>query len=245
MPKRLLALHLHRTEPVPPAHTVSDGTRPTGHPPSRVTGAQWAFAGTDSTRVDRLMRAMRLPLEESRRHAPRGDEWANIYPISEVVDVRLLPTKPLEPPPVAVLPYVRLVGEDTNVLTAADGGGAYRDVTFEVFTERPCWGLLNLTASADSGILSWSITPQKWARGEAQRTQIVRWTSQRWGAPWTVTVRLAAGAGGAAGVGAQLTARLHVDYLADTPNIKSMVKKVPAWGTMTYQATTFISEYTL
>jgi hypothetical protein len=80
MPKRLLMTHLHRTAPVdssqPPA---ADGT---AHVQARVTAAQWVFAGADSTSVDVLLRAMRLPLAAARAAPLAGDEWGSIYPIS-------------------------------------------------------------------------------------------------------------------------------------------------------------------
>jgi len=244
MPKRLLVLHLHRTEALP-AEAPADNSILPPHIQSRVVDSQWAFAGADSTPVDTLMRAMRLPVAQARDTPLVGDEWSSTYPISELLDVRLLPTKPASPLPVSVLPYIRFISEDTNVLTAADGGGAYRDVTFDVYTEKPCWGVLNMTTSHDSGILSWSLTPEKHARPEAPRRKVVRWTSQRWRGDkrWRITVRLAAGAGG--GGGARLRVGLHVDYLEDTASMKAMLKKVPAWGTMTYQATGFISEWVM
>jgi hypothetical protein len=234
MPKRLLLMHLHRTEADPSA-----GPAPGGHVASRVSSAQWSFAGADSTPIDVLLRGMRLPAGQARRTPRAGDEWSSIYPISELLDARLLPTKPIDPLPVGVLPYVRLVAEDTNVLTAADGGGSYRDVTFEVFSERPCWGLLNITT--DTGLLSWSLTPEKWAREGAPKARAVRWTSQKWGEPWRITARLAAGGG----TEARLRVALHVDYLMATRALKAMIGKLPEWGTMTYAATGFISEWVL
>lgn len=182
-----------------------------------------------------------LQVVQARKQPVVGDEWSSIFPISTLIDVRLLPTKPLSPSPVTVLPYVRLVSEDTNVLTAADGGGTYRDVTFEVYTEAPCWGLLNITS--DSGILSWTLTPEKWPRSTAPRNQIVRWTTQQRNRAWRVTVRVAAGTGDPAASALRVT--LHVDYLRDTPQIKALVKKLPAWGTMTYAATSYVSEWVL
>jgi hypothetical protein len=247
MPKRLLLLHLHHTEALPlsknPAAAAVDADiSAAAHVQSRVVDSQWAFAGTDSTPVAALLRAMRLPLARARRQPAGGSEWSSIYPISELIDVRLMPTKALSPPPVGVLPYIRLVSEDTGVLTATDGGGAYRDVHFDVYTEAPCWGLLNVTAPG--GVLSWSLTPQKWRPGgAAPRNLVVRWTSQRWRTPWRVSVRVAAGAG--ADGGGKLRVQLHVDYLAETPALAAMKKRLPEWGTMTYEATCYISDWRL
>jgi hypothetical protein len=235
MPKRLLLMHLHHTEA-----DAAAPPRPDGHVASRVTDAQWSLAGADSTPIDVLLRGMRLPAGQARRTPRAGNEWSSIYPISELLDARLLPTKPLSPLPVGVLPYARLVSEDTNVLTAADGGGSYRDVTFEVFSERPCWGLLNITA--ETGLLSWSLTPEAWPRAGAPTSRIVRWTSQRaGGGPWRISARLAAGSGAEA----RLRVQLHVDYLDDTRALRAMTAKLPPWGTMTYAATGFISDWVL
>jgi hypothetical protein len=134
------------------------------------------------------------------------------------------------------------------VLTAAEGGGAYRDVNFEVWLDRPCWGLLNVTS--DAGILSWSLTRDKWRRDTAPLTAAVRFTSAvPGGRLWQVSVRLAAGGGRAVeapGAGAAaLRLRLHVDYLDDTPNLRAMARRVPRWGTLTFAATGFVSEYVL
>jgi hypothetical protein len=253
MPKRLLLKHLHRTEPVsapsPPAAAGAanaDAPAP-AHVRSRIVDSAWAFAGVDSTPVDALLSAMGLPTGAAAAAkgapAPAGDEWGSIYPISELLDARLLPAKPAAPPPVRVLPYVRLLAEDTNVLTAAEGGGTYRDVEFEVWTGRPCWGLLNLTAPG--GMLGWSLTPARWPRGAAPTAKAVRFTSQRAERrPWRLSVRLAAGSGGGGG-GAPLRVRLHVDYIADTPQLAAMVSRLPKWGTMTYAATGFISDWEL
>lgn len=242
MPKRLLALHLHHTEAVAPSDPNA-GAGGAAHVVSKVTGAEWALAGADSTPLRGLLRAMRLPLGAARKHPAAGNEWSSIYPISELLEIKLIPTQPLSPPPVKVLPYVRLVSEDTNVLTAADGGGSYRDVEFEVFTERPCWGLLNVTS--DGGVLGWSLTNQTWPRASAPRGRIVRWTSQRAAATrWRVRVRVGAGGRGRGGSG-QLRVQLHIDYLQTTPQIAALIRKLPPWGTMTYQATGYISDWVL
>ena len=136
---------------------------------------------------------------------------------------------------------MRFEGLDAAALTAAAGGGAYRDVGFDVYTEKPCWGLLNMTS--DGGILSWSLTGQSWPPPAAPRNQIVRWTSQRVApAPWRVRVRVGAGGRGRSG---KLRVQLHVDYLQSTPQIASMKRRLPPWATMTYEATGYISDWVL
>lgn len=246
MPKRLLIMHLHRTEPVPsggePAGSDAVAQDQPQHVASRVVSAHWSFAGADSTPVDALMRAMRLPVADARAHPPAGDEWASIYPISELLDVRLLPTRPVAAPPVKVLPYIRLVSEETNVLTAADGGGTYREVAFDVYSEAPCWGVLNVTAAG--GILSWSLTPERFSARAAPTARIVRWTSQRWRTPWRVTVRVGSGGEGGASAAA-LRVKLHIDYLAPTREMRHVIGRVPPWGTMTFASTGYVSEWVL
>ena len=318
MPKRVLLNHVQYTEGVlrGVAGSGEEGhlqQEQRAWPEMRLTNAAWAISGTDPAAVRTVTDAMGLGGVKGLER--KGSEWLVVYPISDLLDLVSLPA-PNVPMGLLVdkLPALRLVS-DRLVPAAAAGasdreqqplldaellsdegvervasGGRFREVAFEVYTQKPCWGSLRISGQP---LLSWELSPESGARNVSAfmahgykpvrkvghgggggvesawpHDLVVKWTNEKMNMVWRVTLVLGKGGvdaaaggegdgnvqagsnsgGGGGGAGSEqqpLKVELHVAYLDRTQHLQEMVDKMPAWSTLSYEATTYVSEWTL
>ncbi len=220
-PKRLLANHLHHTE----VDTSATGSNAADHPVMRVVNASWAFGGADSTSLSMLL--PHLGIKSGGRRLPAtGREWSVVFPVHSMLEVHAYPARPLEAPIVPVLPYVKLVGEEGRA------GGMYeRVLQLEVYSDAPCWGLLNITGPLRSWDVTPELNPHKTASGGVEH--VVRWTTEAAQTPWPLELVV--------GPGEKLRLELHVAYLHATEPLKGIRSRLPDWATLSYECTSYVS----
>lgn len=247
MPKRVLINHFHYTESLGSQQGVSSSNSRQQRIAMTVKNATWAVAGADGNPVDWVV--PRLGFDPATAVHASGREWQIVYPVSSILDVRGFKSPAVETGMVQQLPYVRLVSDsmsDSSNQSKQHGDSStppWREIQLEVYTEAPCWGVLNFTGPP---ILNWSLSatlnPQL-SHTSAQVTleqHVVRWTTEASHTSWPITLQVAHSG---ATDNQKLHVELHVAYLTRTSSLQQMVSKLPDWSTLSYEATTYYSEW--
>jgi hypothetical protein len=197
-----------------------------------------------------------------------------IFPVSKLLDVLKFPdpSSSQPQPPTADIPYVRLLQQSTGSVTGSTdvsvevvsprpcwgtlklvgdgrsiGGWSIKDGEW-----REAGDFLSKQHSGSGSVMKGSTAH---ASGSVQSSNatvsslIVKFTNEHQQAPlrWPIKVRVQdtdRGQMHLAGGKVGLSVELHVGYLDETKELVAYEQRMPAWSTLSYRATIFVSHWT-
>ncbi|KAG1676079.1 hypothetical protein FOA52_014944 [Chlamydomonas sp. UWO 241] len=221
-----------------------------GPPPGlSVLGSRMALGSMDSNSVEIALRAAGGGFESEARLAMSGRDFSSVYPVSGLMaGVSLAaPPPPLEGPVVTQLPFLCEASPPEARGRGGGDGGCARRMHLQLYTERPAWGIINITGPLSAWSFGTTLMPSLVDEGHrVQHVARFMFQPQR---PhlldfWLETEGGEGCEGGAGGGGAVgLHIETSVSYLDQTADLMAAKARLPDWTSEIWLATVYYARW--